>query len=456
MGVPQLRQLLEAYSAYREWKGELDGAKEVNGTLYIDFTGIAYGVMCKHFDDEIKRQREENAGAEENIDYAKIFEKLSYRNIADDIFETKVVKFLPHEDDFHVLKNVKKIFIAHDNRAPVAKARIQEKRRQNRIAVPKDVRDAVADQFYLAVLDYKELLGFQFDVVYDKTQTIGEGEWKCIREIWKDINEGRTEACYILANDFDVVVGAYCLPKTSSAVNVVWKRQRMENYCLYESKIINWYSENLLEKLLIVAFLNVYGNDYVPGLITATSNISMVKSTVLRAREILLYNKREDLCVSLDKISEFIFGNKDDRPIIETEEWITSLTFLIFFVYDMLLNLVFRRPKAFVETHFFEKWSDFLRNKDDITEDVNECREYVVTMVLWYLGYCTSAFRRSDEANDERGTIFEALPLKTPFSYNDERTKFCVELTNKRSLFDHNDESCIKNVYCIINKIFTS
>lgn len=472
MGVPQLKQVLEIYSAYREWKKETDGHEYLQKSLYIDFTGIAYGTMCKFVDCEVKREREAalSSGVEwsenEKPDYGNIIEKLCIEEIAKDVLEYKVLQLMPRQDDFDVMKTFRKIFIAHDNKTPLAKVKIQEKRRKNRFVVPKELRDAVADQFYLTLKDHKETRGLRAEIVYDKTLTIGEGEWKCIREIWKDINDGRTESCYVLANDYDIVLGAYCLPSTISRhIDIIWNRQRMENYACYNSKIINWSSNEVVEKLLMVSFLNVYGNDYVPGLITTTGNIQKIKNIITDVKKLLvLRQRREDLYVSLRKIGEFIFGRSDRRPDIDTEEWITTMTFLIFFVYDFLLHAVFRNNNPIDEAIFFEKWENFVQNRNEVREEKNECRRYVVTMFLWYLCYCTNSFNRSEtekeEGRDEHtnanegNIVLTALPLRKPFLYNDIRTRFDIEVTKKRSLFDHKDESSMKNVYNIIYKIF--
>lgn len=479
MGVPRLGQILETYpSVYREWRRETDVAPNVKRTLYIDVTGIAYGVICKYIEDQVKRERETIAILEIDdyrTDYEAIFRKLCPKKIADDVFSNKVLNFVPRLDDFAVFDSFRKIFIAHDNRAPLAKARVQEKRRRNKCVVPKELRDAVADEFYVAVSNYRdekcdESALTRTDVVYDKTLTVGEGEWKCIREIWKDITAGNTEACYVLANDFDVVVGAYCLPTTPIDVNVIWKRRAMENFCHFYSKLIHWSTDDAVEKLLTVLFLNVYGNDYVPGLITTTSNYTTVRGTIARTKKLLSFHRCEDLYASLDKIGRYVFDAKDDNATgtdVDIEEWVTTITFAVIFVGDFLLNVVFNKRKTIVESVFFEKWAEFLRNKDEIEEEENESRRCFVTMSLWYLCYCTSAFKRVDRGTpnvDEKQSIdeddcvetFEALPMRTPFKFNDERTRFVDELTEKRSLFDHDQESCIKNVYSIVKKIFTS
>lgn len=441
MGVPQLKYLLEQYSVHREWNKEKDAEKNSTKALYIDFAGIAYGVLYKYISDKVNQ--EEKLDEKFNID--TVLDQLPIEDIANDIFQLKVVKWLPSFPDFNFLHLIKSIFIANDHETPLAKIKTQEKRRQRTIIVPKHIRDLVADQFHLRVLKFKTDFKLDTDIVYDKTTTIGEGEWKCIRQIWKDdhINE-----YYILANDYDVIVGAFCLPDKN--VNVIWQAQK--EYLTFRSKIITWSTTYMLEKLLIVGFLNIYGNDYVPGIITTTAKIDFIKENIQNFRETMYKHNQEELYINLEKISKYIFETNSCNNL-ENTEWIITITFLIIYIYCFLLNMVFHHNKNYKIEDFFKKWDEFILTKNEIIAEENPQREYVVTMFLWYLCYCTNSFKRTEIPND-KNFIFPALPMQTPFRYNDARTKFNIELENKRSLFNYNNVACIKNVYNIINKLF--
>lgn len=451
-----MKHILEAYEVYREWNRETDYDKNTKRALYIDFAGIAYGTMYKYIEN-ILVQTDEPELTTKNYD--RVWENLSAKNIAEDIFQNKVLAFIPREENFNIIKTFSKIFIAHDHRGPKAKIPVQMIRRKNKIVVPERVRDEVADQFYATILEYKETFQLSIDVIYDRVKTIGEGEWKCIKEIWSDINENNIRSFYILANDFDVVVGAFCLPRIPDVrVNVIWKRQKCEKPCLYSTRIINWSSNSSLEKLLMLCFINVYGNDYVPKIITAANNIIDIKNTILNIETILKKHQLENLHVSLHNISKLIFechlySSSTEQPRLDTEEWIISITFVLVFVYEFLMNMAFVRNNV-NENKFFENWKLFLEKKDEIEEENNDSRRYVIMMVLWYLCYCVDSFKMGKDVKENAETVFSALPLKNPFTYNDDRSYFeNTTLSNKRALFNGN-LSCIKNVYNIVKTIF--
>lgn len=458
MGVAQLKDILKVFDAYREWNHDTD---MTNASLYIDFPSIAYGVIWQYMTNSLKRRATADGAAATADDAAQIHiqticNDLPLADIANDIFCSKVKKYIPQCEEFNFFTKVKQIFIAHDYSTPIAKARMQEKRRKNKICIPRSVRDGVADEFYMVFNKFKTTYSYTFDIVYDKTQSIGEAEWKCIAKIWAD---GNIHTSYVLANDYDVIVGAYCLPDIQ--VNVIWKRiNKKENCSPYCSTIINWSSDNLLEKLLIVGFLNVYGNDYVPGIITTTANVNIVKETISTLRHTMFSKNQSNLYVTLENIAQYIFQSSigHDGVVavdISSDDWIHAMTFYIMYVYNVLLNKVFNKQQTTIEETFFKQWQIFQYNKDNIVTERNEQLEYVVTMVLWYLCYCTNAFKRSECEGDENNYALSALPLRTLFRYNDNRTKFDVALSNKRSLFDHMNLSCFANVYVTVNTLFS-
>lgn len=516
MGIPQLGSILQQYptTVYREWDSR-DDDNNVSKSLYIDFSGISYGTLVQVIKERWNHVESNQNGIQQNNDdndiddnddiiagtstrtsditpklqdvlLAKICTSIDYRLIAHNILCYKVIEYVPEK----VLQQLKKIYVANDYKTPIGKRRTQIKRENKQtIYVPIEIRKELADAFYAELQKMKEDKTYVFELVYDSKDTIGEGEWKCLREIWSDrIKKDFTEY-YILANDFDIVLGSYLMPVGNSddkRINVIWKRNKTEICARYISKIINWSTDSPIEKLFIAIYINVYGNDYVPGLIVTTYDFTKVYKFITRIHIRLQCHEQSELYQKIYNVAGYIFtDNEQLENVLSENDWIISLTFIFAYVYCHLITIPFYKEISDAkcianENVFFDNWNKCMNelkyndinndNNDDddtiikMTEHTNisnddmknQQQKYIITTGLWYIAYCVNAFKRNENDTDTDNFTLTALPMRRQFVYNDERSQInSVVISNKRTVFS-NTGTCISRIYSIIKTLFTT
>jgi len=335
-------------------------------------------------------------------------------------------RYIP--DDF--LTNISKFYIASDSVAPLGKLYTQNKRKQQASKIiPATVRKKATQQFYQEILHLKRVCDYTFDVQFD-IDGFGEGEWKCLRNLYYDMEATMVDQAFILGNDSDIMLGAFLINHGNQDIHCI-KMNLSKNVdeAILQSSLYNWKSNQPMFKLLYFFMFCLTGNDYIPPILSGTDNQYFTwMNIIVNIENNLLYPKIQQY---VKPLAEYIFNY--NKTIMEEKILVKSLTFIITFNAVVLSNIPYKKD---VDKKFYTEWFEFERNIDHSTELVDSKRQDLIislengqfpshlsafesftTSSLWYLCYCTYFLKKNVVSEVD---MLDTLP-QFKFKYNDKR-----------------------------------
>lgn len=416
-----------------------EGRKEKVG-IYVDLASFFYGTVCSIVKDlrpprnnidvgsavecicqKLKMGKKCQCGRDDDDDTRNIvilteeeIENLAnhcvntLRTVLGELFDQSVRLVMAWDTCVSRVKNYEQL--KRDNKGALSVNRISREQLYNAIckktksSLANNILGRVLNEFPTNDLDeevkrlkFIELMvmmkmgGPIFEHVGQK-YTIGEGEWKCMYQLRKDVEENYVDRCYVLGNDWDIGMSVilYSLPAAAPSEENSDSSQSSPPQPQSPFAKLYYYSSNSnrivvaiekpiplesVSKLIFSSFL--LGNDYVNRLISNSEpNLNKLRKLLFSNRSIIAQN---------DIFKQLLCGTKCSVD----QEKVEALSKF----YTLLLMEIYNSPKD-VQTWTPAERSN-LKSKELIMIESKEKGfveiDYIIwdftVAVLWYLNY---------------------------------------------------------------------